>query len=192
MVFSEYTKTRILFYRDQGCRPLRIASLLHQEGISASGRGVALFIKRFDETRSIVRRPGSGLWTVISDDMKEVVEQEMQRDDETTAQQLHAILVRKGYSVSMSTILRCRRKLGWTFRGSAYCQMIRAVNKTKRLEWARAYAHEAESGFLDVIFTDETSIQLESHRRFCCRKAGQPPRPKPRYSILVHCISVRM
>ena len=36
-------------------------SLLHQEGISASGRGVALFIKRFDETRSIVRRPGSGL-----------------------------------------------------------------------------------------------------------------------------------
>ena len=141
MVFSEYAKTRILFYRDQGCRPLRIASLLHQEGISASGRGVALFIKRFDETRSIVRRPGSGLWTVISDDMKEVVEQEMQRDDETTAQQLHAILVRKGYSVSMSTILRCRRKLGWTFRGSAYCQMIRAVNKTKRLEWARAYAH---------------------------------------------------
>ena len=25
MVFSEYAKTRILFYHDQGCRPLRIA-----------------------------------------------------------------------------------------------------------------------------------------------------------------------
>ena len=32
---------------------------------------------------------------------------------------------------SHSTILRNRRSLGWTFRGSAYCQMIRDVNKTK-------------------------------------------------------------
>ena len=59
-----------------------------------------------------------------------------------------------------------RKALGWTFRGSAYCQMIRDANKVKRLEWARAYASEADTGFLDVILTDETSIQLESHHRF--------------------------
>ena len=28
--------------------------------------------------------------------------------------------------------------------------------------------------------TDECTIQLEMHRRFCCRKSGQPARPKPR------------
>ena len=27
--------------------------------------------------------------------------------------------------------------LGWVYRGSAYCQLIRNVNKQKRLEWPR-------------------------------------------------------
>ena len=180
MVFNDYTKKRILFFHEQGYRSLRIADFLLQEGISASSRGIAKFIARFEETGSIDRRPGSSRPTKITDEMKRIVEQQMQRDDETTAQQLHSILAGERYSVCLSTILRCRRTLGWTFRGSAYCQMIRQANKAKRLEWARAYAHEAETGFLDVVFTDETSIQLESHRRFCCRKAGEPPRPKPR------------
>jgi hypothetical protein len=52
--------------------------------------------------------------------------------------------------------------------------MIREANKAKRLEWAQQYLHEAETGFLEVIYTDETSIQMENHRRFCCRKVGEP------------------
>ena len=104
----------------------------------------------------------------------------MRLDDESMAVQLQEILKSEGYSLSLSTVLRCRKSLGWTFRGSAYCQMIREANKAKRLDWAVKYRHEAETGFLDVVFTDETSIQLESHRRFCCRKRGEPPKPKPR------------
>ena len=66
-----------------------------------------------------------------------IVEQQMTVDDETTASQLHKLLVEKGVTISITTILRCRDQLGWTFRGSAYCQMIRAANKVKRLEWMR-------------------------------------------------------
>ena len=51
---------------------------------------------------------------------------------------------------------------GWTFRGSAYCQLIRDVNKEKRLEWALQYKNDK------VIYTDECTVQMESHRRFCC------------------------
>ena len=51
--------------------------------------------------------------------------------------------------------------------------MIREANKLKRLEWAQEYVHEAEVGFLNVIFTDETSIQLEPHRRFCSKAKTQ-------------------
>ena len=101
----------------------------------------------------------------------------MQSDDETTAHQLHGLLVKEGYSISIRTILRCRKSLGWTFRGSAYCQLIRDVNKAKRLEWALKYK---EDDFENVIYTDECTVQLESHRRFCCRKKGQAPRLKPR------------
>jgi len=101
----------------------------------------------------------------------------MRKDDETTASQLHVILTKLGYHLSLRTILRCRTQLGWTFCGSAYCQVIRSENKAKRLEWAQL--HQGDK-FENAIFTDESSIQLESHRRFCCRKKGEPPKNKPR------------
>ena len=117
------------------------------------------------------------------------MEEQIKVDDETTATQLHVLLVHLGYSLSLRTILRCRSTLGWTFRGSAYCQLIREANRVKRLEWARKYK---DDDFADVVFTDETTIQQESHRRFCCRKKGEPPKSKPRYSIHmyqnVHCM----
>ena len=101
----------------------------------------------------------------------------MRSDDETTAYQLHRMLTEKGYSISLRTILRCRTALGWTFRGSAYCQLIRDANKKKRFEWAQQHLGQS---FDDVIWTDEATIQMESHRRFACRKRGEAPRPKPK------------
>ncbi len=119
----------------------------------------------------IARRPGSGGKTKITVDVKRIVEEQMRLDDETTATQLHILLTRLGYSLSVRTILRCRSILGWTFRGSAFCQLIREPNKCKRLEWV---IKDKNEDFSDVLFTDESSIQQESHRQFCCRKRGEP------------------
>ena len=99
-----------------------------------------------------------------------------------TVFQIHGFLHDRDCSLSLSTILHSRLSLGWTFHSSAYCQMIREVNRAKQVEWARQYQHEAKNGFRDVGFTDETSVQLETHRRFCCRKRGEPPRNKHRYA----------
>ena len=113
-------------------------------------------------------------------EVKKIVEQRMLQDDETTAYQLYYMLKEKGITISIWTIFRCRRELGWTFRGSAYCQLIRHTNKEKRLQWAKENIDEAEDGFEDVIFTDESSVQLESHKRYCHRKKGCQPKNKPR------------
>ena len=67
----------------------------------------------------------------------------MQLDDESTAIQLQKLLVDKEHQLSLQTILRSRSKLGWTFRGSAYCQLIREANKVKRLEWAQKHLQTA-------------------------------------------------
>ena len=42
--------------------------------------------------------------------------------------------------------------------------------------------------FDDVIGTDETSVQMEMHRRFCSRKDGCKPRykPCPKHPVKVH------
>ena len=40
----------------------------------------------------------------------------------------------------------------------------------------------------DVIYTDETTVQIKNHRRTCCYKRGQKLRykPKPKHPIKVH------
>ena len=114
-----------------------------------------------------------------------MIETAMQ-DDETTASELSLWLQELHVShMSLCTILKGRKLLGWTFRGSAYCQLIRAQNKEKRLEWAERYLHD---GFEDVVWTDETTVQLETHHRFCCCKNGQKPlyKPRPKHPVKVH------
>ena len=179
-MYSAYTKRQILYYYHKGYQPPSISLLLLKESLKALRVGVAKFITRFETTGALAlhRMPGSGRPSKITAEIKEIVERRMREDDETTAYQLHALLVSHGCSISRRTVLRCRVQLGWTFRGSAYCQLIREANKAKRLQWAQQYIRD---NFNNVVGTDECSVQLETHKRFCCRKEGEPPKPKPRY-----------
>ena len=119
---------------------------------------------RYSERGTIARKPGSGFPPKLLPQIKQLIEAKMRADDETTATQLQTLLASHGVYVSLSTILRSRKQLGWIYRGSAYCQLIREPNKQKRLEFAMANLHDS---FNDVIWTDETTVQLESHKRYC-------------------------
>ena len=68
-----------------------------------------------------------------------------------------------------------------------YCQMIREANKAKRLAWCKKMIEEDES-FDSVVFTDESSVMLESHRKKCYRRRGEPRKlkPKPKHPVKVH------
>ena len=180
MAYTNYVKLRILHHHFQGLKPYTIAKELQKEGIRVSRFGVHKFLIMYAETGSTTRRPGSGRLSIITSCVKQMVEEQMQQDDETTAYQLHRMLVEKGIQTSLHTVLRCRTTLGWTFRGSAYCQMIREENNVKRLQYVRQYK---DDNFDNVIWTNESTIQMESHRRFCCRKEGQAPKPKPRLAV---------
>ena len=65
----------------------------------------------------------------------QLIDAVMMVNDETTAKELKILLQQHGIVVLVRTILRGRRSLGWSFRGSAYYQLIRDVNKVNRLEW---------------------------------------------------------
>ena len=93
---------------------------------------------------------------MITAEIRRIVEQQMKLDDETSAYQLH---VSRGHSLSIQTILRCCAAFGWTFRGSAYCQIIREENKQKRLDFVQQYKDDP---FDDVICTDKCTVQLET------------------------------
>lgn len=179
MVYSCYTQQRILFFSRQGKKSTSIVLLLGKEGIRVTSTGVQNLFKKFKENGSISRRPASGRPSKITNEVLKIVEEQMEADDETTATQLQKILSNHHIYLSLTTILRLRTKLGWTFRGSFYCQLIRHENKMKRLKWAMQYEHftSIEDSFGDVVWTDESTIQMESHRRYCCRKRGRQPKP---------------
>ena len=161
MVYSSYTKLRILHYSSKGFKPYAISRLLlKEEGIEVSRFGVSKFLEVYQTTFTISRQPGSGRPSKITAEVKELVEVKMQEDDETTATQLHRMLVEHGIEISLKTILRCRISLGWTFRGSAYCQLIREANKVKQLDWT---VKNKDNTFDDVVWTDECTVQLENH-----------------------------
>ena len=178
MVYSDYTKQRILSLYWRGCRVSEIVEyLILEDEILSTKQGVRQFLKRYESTKCIARKPGSGIPPKLSPDLQKLIEDAMMLDDETTATQLQAMLASRNIYVSLATIVRNRTQLGWTFRGSAYCQLIRQPNKQKRLEWATDHLHD---NFSNVIWTDETTVQIETHKRFCYHKQGQNPRPKPR------------
>lgn len=121
MVLSVYCKQRILFYYSEGiCSSNRIKRQLEEvDNIVISRVAIWKFLRRYAELQCLSRKEGSGRPSKITPEVKVIVERQMEVDDETTACQLHKILNNKGFSLSLSTILRCRKELGWTFRGKS-------------------------------------------------------------------------
>ncbi len=165
MVFSDYTKAWIAYLYARGNRAPTLQLLLTDEGICCSRQGVRNFINRYEETGCFNRALGSGRPSKVTADVRRLVETQMQKDDETSAYQLFRMLNEGGYNLSLQTILRCRKSLGWAFRGSAYCQLIRHAIKIKCLDFVKAII---DGELENVIYTDECTVQLETHRRFCC------------------------
>ena len=118
--------------------------------------------------------------------MTKIIEEKMQEDDETTATQMVIILEDRGYKIYKTTVVRARKALGWTFHVSQYCQMLHNKSKLKQVKWAKANIRKE---FKDVVWTDESMIQLDNHRAFCYRKKGAPLKPKPQpknpYKVMV-------
>lgn len=192
MVVSSYAKQRILdlFFELQKTNSQYIygpiSRKLEEEGISVCRKTVRDIIIRYNTTSTLKRKDGSGRPSKATD--KQIllkIETYLKTNDEATSSEIKDYLRSFGHSLSFTTIRRAKAFLGWTLKAPGYCQLIRDVNKTKRLAWARANATET---FDDVIFTDETSVWLEKHKRRCYHKKGYIKRAKPRakYPVKVH------
>ena len=60
MVFSDYVKQRILFYHRSRKSFADIVCCLTKEGYRVSKSGVFKFIRRYKESSTIARAPGTG------------------------------------------------------------------------------------------------------------------------------------
>ena len=92
MVYSSYKLQRILYYYLRGNRSPMISRLLRKENLKASRIGIAKFLKKYKET-GCIGRSGSGRPSKFTAEIKAIVNEQMRKDNETTAMQLHVLLV---------------------------------------------------------------------------------------------------
>ena len=92
LVFTEYTKKRTLHHKKVGLGLSDIVGLLEEEGITVSRVGVWKFLKRYEETGELSRKPGSGGPSVITAQVKQIVDEAMEDDDETILQLIYSII----------------------------------------------------------------------------------------------------
>ena len=144
------------------------------------------------ETVSFIDRECEGRPRLLGQAHYIAIDNAMDVDNELTNQQLMDILLSKfpDLKVSNRTVARARQELGWVHQTAKYmyCQLVREVNKQVRLEWARKMMTENER-FDDVVFTDESTFQVEYHaKRAYRRRLGEPRllRPKPKHPAKVH------
>ena len=121
---------------------------------------------------TITQQAGSGRRTVITDEVRRIVEEQMRGDDETTASQLHVRLTSLGHTLNVRTILRCRTSLVWVFGGSAYCQLIR--DATSQRDWTLLESIEARTS--PIAFSPTNTM---SNLRRTDGEEGEPPKNKP-------------
>ena len=67
--------------------------MLREEGLISNQMGIHKFLQKHRETNNIEKRSGSGQPTKMTTAVKALIEQKMRDDDETTAVQLHALLL---------------------------------------------------------------------------------------------------
>ena len=94
MVYSDYVKQRILYYRRLGESYQRIVTLL-AEGHKVTKPGVFEFCRHFEEMGSIKRTPGTGKKSKFTDEAAQIVERQMQADDKTTSENWQRFFAKK-------------------------------------------------------------------------------------------------
>ena len=94
-----------------------------------------------------------------------------------TSRLLHGMVVEKfpGCTISSTTAKRAHQAVGWTAKKTRYCTLISDINKKKSLDpWCLDRVVEKDMDLEDVIWTDESIVQLEPHRKTIYLKQGQP------------------
>lgn len=104
--------------------------------------------------------------------MLATIEERMKQNDETSATQLRKMLGQRDFKISMRSVKRARKTLGWTFHSSRHCQFIRNTNKENRVQWAKDNLH---SSFDGAVWTDKSTFQLENNQMFLYQKVGFAP-----------------
>ena len=142
---------------------------LAKEDIVTTRRTVTRWIFCWTKGAGLGDQSRSGRTSVVTKKMAEFMDKTLDEDEELSTTELHRLIARKfGKKVSAQTIRRfLRQKLHWVVVRTKTGPMILDRNKIKWIEFAKQCI-AAKDSFDDVIWTDESSVQLRSQTHKNC------------------------
>ena len=162
------TRAKFILMRSRNFCYSKILSHLEEEGIRVSKVSLYLLFKKYEETQSIEHLKRRPRQQRLAKYHYRFIDDIMAENNDYTSRQLHSALMSQHpdlHDISVSTIKRARVSLGWISKKTRYCALISNCNQEKRVKFCNMLTTNKELEFLDVIWTNECSVQLESHRK---------------------------
>ena len=174
------TRSRVISMWRDGFKLSKIHRHLAEEGLAITKPSLCRLISKYKQTGSVADRRRTRPVKKLNDAHYRFIDNAMSQDDELSCPKLH-ILLKEAFpdlEVSMTTVKRARRELGWVAKKTRYCALISSNNQEKRVEWCKKQQESGDLEFENVVWTDECTVQLESHRRIAFHKKGEPVKYK--------------
>ena len=186
---SRYARDRIIALWQQGENVSAIVRKMQDEGLATTRDTVRRWIFRWQENRGLEHSRRSGRPSKITAQMGAFMDRCLEEDDETTSVELQKLIAREfRVAITAATIRRyLRRTLDWKVVRTRTGPMISDANKKKRMEFAQMCLDLGDE-FNDVIWTDESSIQLKRHCQTMRIKVGRERvyKPAAKHALKVH------
>lgn len=185
------TRAKVVRFKNRGIGIHQISKHLENEGVCVSKVALYALCRKYEATRSIQDRKRRSRPLLLNEDQYRFIDNTVANNVDMTSRQLHSALLAEYpdlESVSVSTVKRARLRLGWISKRTRYCALISERNQEKRVEFCRQLIENNDLEFSDVIWTDECSVQLESHRKVTYHRIGEPARmcSRPKHPAKVH------
>ena len=167
----------------------RILKTLESEGRRTSCTTVQRWVFRWRTNRGLRDQHCSGRCSRITSEIAAFIERILQEVNEITSVELQRLLFRKfSINISAPTIRRyIRMHLKWIVVRIRFGPMISEKNKAKRSKFAQMCL-DTKDTFENVIWTDESSVQLTCHSQTMRVKIGKEHvlKPAPKHAVKVH------
>ena len=183
-------KNVIFDLADRGMSTVKICRTLKQEFDFAITRQAILYIlkNRYNQRKrkKTVRK--------FTDLHCEIMDFWLHENKDLTARNIQSLFWDEfKVKFSLTQIRFYKRKMEWTMKRKKYCQLISNKNKVMRMNWCSDNLISGET-FQNVIFVDETNVEMNSAARLSFYKTGSsfdriPARcAKPKHAYTVSFI----
>ena len=186
---SDVVKQKVVDLYLKDFKIFEIQILIEEDGYEITRRGISGIIGKWKIHHTLGNLPSKHLRTPkdVTLEILDFIDSSMETNDELTAKKLQESIENQFAVVFSATkVKRLRRSLGWLSSGTKYCQLVKEVNRIKRLQFSEKCL-ELEDNFDDVLWSDECCVQLDWNGRISFHRWWEPAKlkgkPKHPYKV---------